>query len=129
MAIKNYLDEGKLIDAKVLSISPESILEKFKANANNLTALSLGSGYIVKSAAPHLIMNAFKNLAAVGIAAEYDFEQLGAIKDAAKAAPASGGGGGGGGKAAAKEEAKKEEEPAEEEEEVDMGGLFGGEEY
>ena len=88
MHIKNFLDGGKLIDAKVLSISPESILEKFKKNASNLTALSLGSGYIVKSAAPHLIMNAFKNLAAVGIASEYDFDQLKAVKAAAASAPA-----------------------------------------
>ena len=131
MHIKNFLDGGKLIDAKVLSISSDSILAKFKKGASNLTALSLGSGYITKAAAPHLIMNAFKNLAAVGIAAEYDFEQLGAMKAAAAAAPAQGSGGGGGGAAAATEAAApvKEEEP--EEEDVDMGGLFGddGDDY
>ena len=124
MNISKFLDGGKLIDAKVLSISKDSILEKFKKNASQLTALSLGSGYVIKSAAPHLIMNAFKNLAAVGIAADYEFDQLKAVKSAAAAAPASGGGGGGAGKPA---EAVKEEAPPEEpEEDVDMGDLFGG---
>jgi len=74
MHIKNYLDEGQIIDAKVLSISPDSILDAFKKGGNNLTALSLGSGYVIPSAAPHLLMNAFKNLACVGIAADYEFE-------------------------------------------------------
>lgn len=88
MEIKCFLDGGKLIDAKVLSISPADILSIFSRSASNLTALSLGSGYVTKAAAPHLIMNAFKNLASVGIAAKYDFEQLAAMKTAAANAPA-----------------------------------------
>jgi len=74
MHIKNYMEDGKLISAKVLSISNDDILAAFKKGGNNMTALSLGSGYIVSSAAPHLLMNAFKNLACVGIAADYEFE-------------------------------------------------------
>jgi len=125
MHIKCYLDGGKLIDAKVLSISKDQILEKFKAKAQNLTALSLGSGYVVPSAAPHLIMNAFKNLASVGIAAKYDFKELEAMKSAAAAAPASGGGGGGG-KAAESAPVKEAEKEPSDEGDVDMGDLFGG---
>lgn len=74
MVVKNFLEGGKLIDAKVLSITTESILEKFNKGASNLTALSLGSGYIIPQAVPHLIMTGFKNLASAGIAAKYDFE-------------------------------------------------------
>ena len=129
MHIKNYLDEGQIIDAKVLSI-PYSILDAFKKGGNNLTALSLGSGYVIPSAAPHLLMNAFKNLACVGIAADYEFEQLDAIKKAAASAPASGGGGGGAPAAGGDAPAKKEEAPKEESEEMDLGGgLFGDDEY
>merc|ERR1719326_1143899 len=82
MNIRNYLDEGKLIDAKVLSISKDIILEKFKAKASNLTALSLGSGYITSAAVPHLIGNAFKNLAAASIASGFEIEQVKALKAA-----------------------------------------------
>ena len=88
MVIKNYLDGGKLVDAKVLSISTEDILAKFTRSAQNMTALSLGSGYIIAPAAPHLVFKAFKNLASVGIAAKYDFAQLETMKSAAAAAPA-----------------------------------------
>merc|ERR1712045_1025823 len=120
MHIRSFMEGGKLVDAKVLSITSEDILESFSKAAGNLTALSLGSGYIIPSATPHLIINAFKNLAGAAIAADYDFPQLAAIKSAAAAAPASGGGGGA---AAAAEEAPKEEEKEEEEEDVDMAGM------
>ena len=71
MHIENHLDDGQIIDAKLLSISQDSILESFKKGGNNLTALSLGSGYVIPSTAPHLLVNAFKNLACLGIAADY----------------------------------------------------------
>jgi len=70
-------------------------------------------------------MNAFKNLAAVGIAAEYDFDQLAAMKSAAAAAPASGGGGATKAAAAAEED-KPAEKPESDDGDVDMGDLFGG---
>jgi len=122
MNIRSFMDNGKLFDAKVLSITPEAILGFFQAGANNLTSISLASGYVISSAAPHMIINGFKNLAGAAIAGGYDFPQLAAVKAAAKAGPAPAAGGGGGA-AAAKEEAPVEEEP---EEDVDMGDLFGG---
>merc|ERR1711915_996756 len=125
MHIKTIMDNGKLYDAKVLSITEDDVLEAFTGGAGNLTALSLGSGYMIPSAAPHMIINAFKNLAGAAIAADYSFPALDTLKAAAKAAPAAGGGGaaaaaGGDDK---KEDDKKEEE--EEDEDIDMGGMFG----
>jgi len=123
MNVTKFLDGGKLFDAKVLSITPESILEKFKAKSQNLTALSLGSGYIVSSAAPHCVARAFKNLAAVSLASGFEIEQLKAIKAAAAAGPATSA-------PAGKADApKKEEKVEEEEEDLDMGGMFGDDDY
>lgn len=95
-----------------------------------MTALSLGSGYMIPSAAPHLIMNAFKNLASVAIAADYSFPAVDALKAAAAAGPAVGAGGGGAPAAGGddkKEDDKKEEE--EEEDDISMGDMFGGDDY
>jgi len=95
-----------------------------------LTALSLGSGYTIPSAAPHLLIGAFKNLAGAAIAADYSFPLLEGLKAAAAAGPAVGGGGGGAAAAAGgddkKEDAKEEEE---EDEDIDMGGMFGDDDY
>jgi large subunit ribosomal protein LP0 len=85
-----------------------------------MASISLASGYITKPAAPHMIINAFKNLAAVTFDSDYSFKQAEKMKEAAKnavhAAPVQ---------AAAKEAAPKVEEKKEEEADVDMGGLFG----
>lgn len=124
MHVKCFLDGGKLFNAKVLDITPEAIIEKFKAKSQNLVALSLGSGYVTSAAAPHLVAKAFKNLASASLAAGYDLPQLAALKAAAAAAPAKGSSGGG---AAAKKEEKEEEKEEEPEEEINMGGMFGDE--
>ncbi len=121
MHIKCILDNGKIYDAKVLSITEESILSAFTASAQNVTALSLGSGYIVSSAAPHLVLNAFKNLAAVSFASDFSFPQAEALKAAAGSRPAAAGGA-----AAASAPVKEEVVEEEPEEDVDMGDLFGG---
>lgn len=120
MYIRKVLDNGTIFDAAVLSITEDDILGAFGKAAANVTAASLGSGYVVGPAVPHLIMNAFKNLAAISFATDFSFPQAAALKAAASAGPATTAAAGG---AAA---AEKEEEP-EEEEEVEMGmDLFGG---
>lgn len=119
MNIRCFMEGGKLVDAKVLSITSDDIMDTFKASAMNLTKLSLGSGYIIASATPHLLINAFKNLAGAAIASDYDFPALAALKSAAASAPAAGGAAAAGAPAAA-------EAAPEPEEDVDMGDLFGG---
>lgn len=119
MNVKSFLENGKIFNAKVLSITSADILGFFQAGTNNLTSISLASGYVVPSAAPHMIINAFKNLAGAAIACDYGFPQLDALKSAAKSAPAAGPAGGA-------KAAKVEEVVEEPEEDVDMGDLFGG---
>jgi large subunit ribosomal protein LP0 len=87
MNVKSFLEDGKLYDSKVLSITNEQIIEKFKAKSQNLIALSLGSRFIIPAAAPHLMQHAFKNLAAASLASGYEIPQLEAMK-AANQAPA-----------------------------------------
>lgn len=82
----------------------------------------MASGYIVKPAIPHLLGNAFKNLASVTFTSDYSFKQADALKEASKNQVVVVAGG----KADNKPAAKEEEKPPEEEEaDVDMGGLFG----
>jgi len=121
MNIRAFMEGNKLVDAKVLSITAEDIMTSFAANASNLTQLSLGSGYIISSATPHMLINAFKNLAGAALASDWDFPQLAALKNAAASGPAAGGAAAAGAPAAAEEAAPEVEE------EMDMGGMFGDE--
>jgi large subunit ribosomal protein LP0 len=122
MEVKRVYDEGAIYAADVLDITPELIRKRFSTAISNMASISLASGYVTKPAVPHILANAFKNLAAVTFDTDYSFKQADKMKEAAKnavytAAPAGG--------APAKTEAPKKEEPKEEAADVDMGGLFG----
>jgi large subunit ribosomal protein LP0 len=86
-----------------------------------MAAISMELGIPSELTVPHLIVDAFKNLAAIGLATGYEFKQLKSANQATQAvkeAPV---------KKEAPKETKKEvkPEPVEEpEEDVDMGGLF-----
>jgi large subunit ribosomal protein LP0 len=121
MEIKKVLQNGSMFDAKVLDLSTETILAKFKHAIGVQAAFSLGSGYTTSASAPHTLLNGFKNLAAVAAMSGYEFKEATALLNAAKNAPAAGAATG----ASAKADVAVEETKKEEEEVVDMGGLFG----
>jgi len=123
MHVKKVYEDGSVFNPEILDITTSDILKKFQSSISNMASISLASGYITKPAAPHMIINAFKNLAAVTFDADYSFKQADRMKEAAKnavhvAAPTQ---------AASSAPAKetKVEEKKEEEADVDMGGLFG----
>jgi large subunit ribosomal protein LP0 len=122
MGVKKVYDDGQTFNPEILDISNADILKRFQSSISNLASISLASGYITKPAIPHLILNSFKNLAAVTFDSDYSFKQAEKMKLAAQTAVVAAPAGGAPAKAAAKvEEKPKEEEPAD----VDMGGLFG----
>ena len=125
MNVKKVYDDGAIYGADILDITDNVILENFSKGIQNMASISLASNYITKPAVPHLMANAFKNLAAVTFVSDYTFKQAEALKEAAKNAPV--GGGSAGPAKQEKKEAPKEEEKVEEEADVDMGGLFGDE--
>ena len=127
MHVKKVYEDGQVFGPEILDITSADILKRFQTSISNLASISLATGYVTKAAVPHIIMNSFKNLAAVTFDSDYSFKQADKLKDAAKnavivAAPA-----GGAEAAPAKAAAKVEEKPKEEEADVDMGGLFGDE--
>lgn len=124
MHVKKVYEEGSIFNTDVLDITTEDILSRFRQSIGNLASISLGSGFVTKPAVPHILANAFKNLASVTFDADYSFKQADKLKEAAKnavhvSAPTA--------TVAATTTAApaKVEEKKEEEADVDMGGLFG----
>lgn len=118
-------DDGAFFNASVLDLSDDILEEKFRAGVSNLAALSLQIGYPTEASIPHSIINSFKDMLALAINTDIEFEKANEIKEylkdpskfAVAAAPAAGG-------AAAAEEAPQEE--SEDESDEDMGmDLFG----
>ncbi|CAM8895742.1 unnamed protein product [Rhodiola kirilowii] len=130
LVVLSVYDSGSVFSPEVLDLTEDDLVEKFAVGVSMVTALSLAISYPTLAAAPHMFINAYKNVLAVAVATEYSFPQADKVKEylkdpskfAVAEAPAAATDSGAA-PAAAKEEAKADE-PAEESDD-DMGfGLF-----
>jgi large subunit ribosomal protein LP0 len=71
MEILKVYDDGAIIAPEVISISPSDLVAKFQQGVANITALSLELGVLTQLSVPHLLVNAFKNVAAIAIETGY----------------------------------------------------------
>lgn len=130
LLVVNVYDNGSVYDPLVLDLKDSDILAKFGAGVTNVAALSLGLNFPTVPAFPHVVLNGFKNLAAIAVEVDYDFPQVAKLKEflknpgafAAAAAPAAAAPA-----AAAKmeEKPKVEEKPKEPSDEPAAFDLFG----
>jgi len=127
MEILYVYDDGSILTPEVFNLNPEELLGKIRAAAANITAISLAIGDPNVLSIPHMIVNGFKNIAAIALETNIPLKQLEGLKAGGGAAPVSGGAA----PAQVKQEAKPAvvEEKKPEEEEVDIGDMFGGEDY
>jgi len=121
MKVIGVYDDGSVLGSDVVNLDPSELIQKFQDGVRNLAAISLATGIPTELSVPHIIVDAFKNLAAIGLNIGYEFKQLKNASSASSAPvkPAAT-------KVEKKEEKKPEPEKAveEPEEDVDMGGLF-----
>ncbi|KAJ3073866.1 ribosomal protein P0 (A0) (L10E) [Podochytrium sp. JEL0797] len=129
LTVTHVWDRDVLFAPAVLDVDAEVFITNLMAGIQTVAALSLGLGIPTAASVPHLLLNGFKKVLAVGLECDnYSFEAVERIKEAlanpsafAAAAPAAGAATGA---AAAAPVAAKEEEK-EEESDDDMGfGLF-----
>ncbi|XP_010926952.1 large ribosomal subunit protein uL10 [Elaeis guineensis] len=120
LVIQSVYDNGSVFSPEVLDLTEDDLIEKFAAGVSMVTSLSLALSYPTVAAAPHMFINAYKNVLAVAIATEYTFPQAKKLKEFledpskfAVLAPVAAAEAAATPAAAAKEEEKKEE-PAEE---------------
>ncbi|XVE99722.1 hypothetical protein REPUB_Repub03eG0225300 [Reevesia pubescens] len=127
LVVQTVYDNGSVFSPEVLDLTEEDLIEKFATGVSMVTALSLAISYPTLAAAPHMFINAYKNVLAVAVATEYSFPQADKVKEfladpskfAVAAAPVAAAAGGAAPAAAAAEEEKKPE--PEEESDDDMG--------
>ncbi|KAL5740527.1 hypothetical protein ACOSQ2_029707 [Xanthoceras sorbifolium] len=127
LVVQSVYDSGSVFSPEVLDLTEDDLVEKFAAGVSMVTSFALAISYPTLAAAPHMFINAYKNVLAIAVATEYSFPQAEKVKEflkdpskfAVAAAPAAAASGAAPAAAAAKEEEKKEE-PAEESDD-DMG--------
>ncbi|KAJ6690187.1 hypothetical protein OIU85_006466 [Salix viminalis] len=131
LVVLSVYDNGSVFSPGVLDLTEDDLIGKFATGVTMVASLSLAIAYPTLAAAPHMFINAYKNVLSVAVATEYSYPQAEEVKEflkdpskfAVAAAPVAAAAAPGGAPAAAKEEEKKEE-PAEESDD-DMGfGLF-----
>ncbi|GHJ85038.1 hypothetical protein NliqN6_1440 [Naganishia liquefaciens] len=126
MEVVQIFSDGNVFSPSILDIEEEVLIKGFMSGVNTIAAISLATGFPTIASVGHSLINSFKNLLAVSIATDYEFEESKQIKERianpeafAAAAPVAA--------AEAAPEASKAEEKVEEKEESDddMGfGLF-----
>ena len=84
MKVTKILQDGTSLDAAILDLNTQSILEKFRRATNIQTHLTLATGIPTTSSVPHSLLNGFKNLVAVSALSGFEFEQADQIIKAAK---------------------------------------------
>ncbi|KAM4104294.1 hypothetical protein ACJW30_06G146600 [Castanea mollissima] len=110
LVVLQVYDDGSVFSPEVLDLTDEDQIEKFFIGVSMVTSLSLAISYPTLAAAPHMFVNAYKNVLAVADPSKF----------AVAAAPVAAAASGGAPAAAAAKEEEKKEEPAEESDD-DMG--------
>lgn len=84
LVVESVYDNGSVFTPEVLDLTEDDLVTRFAAGVSNVAALSLGLGYPTLAAAPHMFVNAFKNVVSVSLATEYSFPQADIIKEILK---------------------------------------------
>jgi len=128
MSVVQVYDNGAIFPSEILDIEESTLIAQFMSGVKTIAAISLATGIPTLASIMHSLVNSYKNILAVSVATDYEFEGSQKIKEylanpeafAVAAAPAASADAPAA--AAAAEEAPKEDE---EEEDDDMGfGLF-----
>ncbi|KAH6560165.1 hypothetical protein BASA50_000625 [Batrachochytrium salamandrivorans] len=81
LTIVSIYDNGTVFDTAMLDITDEVLISHVLTGIANVTAVSLALSYPTVASVPHVFINGYKNLLAVGLALEeYTFEASDRIK-------------------------------------------------
>jgi large subunit ribosomal protein LP0 len=131
MGISQIYDDGQVFDPSVLDIEESQLLKAFSSAITTIATISLAVNFPTLASIMHSVVNSYKNVLAVAIGTDYEWEGIEELKDRianpdkyAGSAPAAGGAAAADAPAATAA-ADKEESEKEDSEDDDMGfGLF-----
>lgn len=81
LVVLTVYDNGSVFSPEVLDLTEDDLVEKFAAGVSMVTSLALALSYPTLAAAPHMFINAYKNVLAVALATEYSFPQAEKVKE------------------------------------------------
>ena len=81
LIVLTVYDNGSVFSPEVLDLTEDDLVEKFAAGVSLVTSLAMAISYPTLAAAPHLFINAYKNVLAVAVATEYTYPQAEEVKE------------------------------------------------
>ncbi|KAJ8624435.1 hypothetical protein MRB53_032965 [Persea americana] len=81
LVVLTVYDNGSVFSPEVLDLTEDDLVEKFAAGVSMVTSLALALSYPTLAAAPHMFINAYKNVLAIALATEYSFPQAEKVKE------------------------------------------------
>lgn len=81
LVVVSVYDNGSVFSPEVLDLSEDDLVEKFAAGINMVAAMSLSISYPTLAAAPHMFIDAFKDVLSVAVTTDYSFPQAETVKE------------------------------------------------
>ena len=81
LVVLSVYDNGSVFSPEVLDLTEDDLLEKFVAGVSMVTSLSLAISYPTLAAAPHMFVNAYKNVLSVAVETDYSFPEADKVKE------------------------------------------------
>jgi len=81
MNVAQVFQDGNIFESSVLDVTNEDLLARFMSSVSTITCVSLALNYPTLPSVSHTVVNAYKNLLAIAIATEIEFEHANAIRE------------------------------------------------
>ncbi|KAI5389681.1 hypothetical protein KIW84_075106, partial [Lathyrus oleraceus] len=81
LVVLSVYDNGSVFSPEVLDLTDDDLVAKFAIGISMVTSLSLAISYPTLSAAPHMFVNAYKNVLAIAVATEYSYPEADEVKE------------------------------------------------
>ncbi|KAJ3678330.1 hypothetical protein LUZ60_002133 [Juncus effusus] len=81
LVITSVYDSGSVFSPEVLDLTEEDLVRKFEVGVSMVAALSLAVSYPALAAAPHMFVNAYKNVLAVAVETEFTYPEAERVKE------------------------------------------------
>ncbi|THG22799.1 hypothetical protein TEA_025644 [Camellia sinensis var. sinensis] len=81
LVVLSVYDNGSVFSPEVLHLTDDDLMVKFASGISMVAALSLALTYPTLAAAPHMFINAYKNVLAVAVETPYSFTYAETVKE------------------------------------------------
>lgn len=81
LVVETVYENGSVFSPEVLDLTEDDLIEKFALGVSMVTSLALAIHYPTVAAAPHMLINGYKNVLAIAVETGYSFPLADKVKE------------------------------------------------